>query len=972
MDRYPEGFDIVKPLIDPSKKSSCKGLIITFLIFTILVILETGFLGVAHHCYADESLFTGSLKENGGLVLDSRSDDQGSNTKYNGQETLYLDCYQLIPKKLFNHTEFGRLSTFTLPGQVSLAAIEQTADNLLKTEKVKQVYWRIEDTTSGACVVIEMERKPFVKQLRFLGNKQISDAALRYASDLRKFGPFNNELVTKSLTQIEDYYKSNGFPVPILTPTISDPDRNGAVAVEIAIKEYQLIKPNTIKFITTGNPSVVWDFRLKTIFGFLRRKTNRQGLNLVKMKNRFKDEQRLLRENGYQNAEILVEVTTTEDGNIESVVVTADIGNPVRIKFENVRFLTRRDILAVWRRRHAALTLLELDRLAQTTRDRLRNDGWLDAEVSALIEEHDTVTRAFIQANPGPRHHIKQLDLITESPVSSNRLPKITGLYSPRLLGLWKTRPGPDALTRAEKALQTHMEMQGYQRSKSRITLSDSDRRGVTAEVETFPGARQLIGSITIEGAEGIDQQKLVKIADNFAVSPDKPVVNRRIRDVMTAITRLYWTQGYSDMSIQAHARRGETTTDITFDIHEGPAYQQGPIIIAGNVKTRSSLIYRLEKLAKGKPFRLEKIGELQEAMYQTGVFDSVSIHTTKFPDESPPNQTVLIDVSERSTGEFETGIDFNTDRGFEGVIEIGERNLFGRALYGKISGLLGEKRQGASLALQRPLFWGHRLENRFRVNWTDDSANKGYNIQKLRLEVGAMRRWRDDISLNVTYAFEQEWIRDIHPDIAEIIELKDTRYGSLTPVLTIDKRDDPFRSTRGWLFQARLKSSLDTFGTESEFFRWDQDIRWFAPIDNDRIIIGLALRLGKAWVIRNSTMPTSERFYLGGAMTNRGFDHQMCGPLTDERKPLGGISFLLANLEARFHLAGNWKGAVFVDAGNVFSGSMESPYLRPSAGFGLRYETPIGPIRGDVGWNLDRNPGEASYAIQFALGHAF
>ncbi|MGB3976744.1 MAG: BamA/TamA family outer membrane protein [bacterium] len=962
----------MKHLIDPSRTSSRGSRIITFLVFAVLVFLKTGFSNFIHRCHAEGSFFIESSSENDEVVLGPDSEELKSNNEGDDQETVYLDSYKLIPKKTFNHLEFGRLSVFSLPSHVSRAAIERTVENLLKTGKVKQVDWRVEDTTTGACLIIEMERGLYVKHLRFYGNKQIGDASLRYATDLRKFGPFSDETLTKSLTQIEDYYISNGFPAPGLSSRVSEPDRDGAVAVKIDIDERRLPKPDSIKFIITGNPGMAWDIRLKTIFGFLKRKTDRNGLNLVKLKNRLKDEQRLLRENGYQNAEITVEILEKEENTLGSVLVTADIGNPVRIKFENVGFLTRRDILVVWKKRHAALTLMELDRLAQTTRDRLRNDGWLEAEVETHIEEQGTVTKAFIRADPGRRHHVKHLDLTSESPIASNKLAQITGLYPPRLWGLWKTRPGPDAVNRAEKALQTYLETQGYQRSRSRITLSDLDRRGITAEVETFPGQRQLIGSIAIEGAEGIDREKLLKIAGDYLVSSGKPLVNRRIRDVMTAITRLYWTHGYSDMSIQAHAKRRETATDIVFDIHEGPAYLQGSIIIAGNVKTRSSLIYRLEKLAKGKPFRLEKIGALQEAMYQTGVFDSVSIHTTKYPDESPPNQTVMVEVSERSTGEFETGVDFNTDRGLEGIVEIGERNLFGRALYGKVGGLLGEKRRGASLMLQRPLFWGHRLENRFRVNWTDDRTNIGYDLQKLRLELGAVHRWRDDMSLNVTYAFEREWVRDIHPDIAETIELKDTRYGSLTPVLTIDKRDDPFRSTRGWMFQVRLKSSLDTFGTESEFFRWDQDIRWFVPIDNERIIIGMAARTGKAWVIGNSILPTSERFYLGGAMTNRGFDHQMCGPLTDEGRPLGGISFLLTNLEARFHLAGNWKGAVFVDAGNVFSESMESPYLRPSAGFGLRYETPIGPIRGDIGWNLDRKPGEATYAIQFALGHAF
>ena len=136
--------------------------------------------------------------------------------------------------------------------------------------------------------------------------------------------------------------------------------------------------------------------------------------------------------------------------------------------------------------------------------------------------------------------------------------------------------------------------------------------------------------------------------------------------------------------------------------------------------------------------------------------------------------------------------------------------------------------------------------------------------------------------------------------------------------------------------------------------------------------MLGIAIRAGRAWVIGESVLPAGERFYLGGASTNRGFEHQKCGPQSSDDHPLGGESYILGNIEARFHLAGNMKGAVFLDAGNVFSSTPEAPYLRPSAGIGLRYSTPIGPIRCDIGWNLDRYAGEPGYAIQIALGHAF
>ncbi len=886
-------------------------------------------------------------------------------------ETYQIDCFKLDPDGIFNQMEFRRMTMLEIPGSVSEHEINRATDHLLMTNRLSRVEWYVDDAPCGKRLVFDMEHSTYVRNLRFRGNEQITDAVLRRATDLRKFGPFNDDILDESLRQFTDYYVNNGFPAPDLTTDVSEPGADGALTVTIIISEHPLPRPASVSFEVEGHPGRIWSLRLKTVFAFLRRSIRRNGLNEVTLKNRMNSEQRLLRENGYQNAEIIVDVTS-EDNETIHVSVTAKVEKQVRIQFENVGFLRRRDILSNWKRRHVALTQAELDRLTKMTKERLQNDGWLNAEVETVIDEQETQAVARVQAAPGKRFYVDSVVQSDPSPISDDALPRITGLRPPRLFRLLKTRPGPDAGDRAERAVQTHLEMQGYQRSRGTISLEKTDSAGVTVEVKAEPGQYQRIGNVEFEGVEGMELHKLANIADAHAVSSGKPVVNRRIRDAMTAMTRLYWEHGYSDMSVRARTRRSETRTDITFAIVEGPAYIQGPIIVAGNVKTRSSLVYRLERLNIGDPFRLEKIGSLQEAMYQTGVFDTVSIRTTRHPGAEPPYQTVVMDVTEGSTGEFSTGVDFNTDRGLEGIIEVGERNLFGRGLHGRLSGLAGMDRRSFGVTFQRPVFFGHRIENRFRANWSDDRTPTGYDLQKLRLEVGAVRRWPNDVSLNLTYAFEREKVMNPDPDITDLLDIGDTRYGSLTPVLTIDKRDDPFRTTEGWMYQTRFKSSLDTFGTQSEFFRWDNDLRYFRQIDSDRIIVGMALKAGRAWVIRDSALPAGERFFLGGASTNRGFGHQKCGPLTTDGNPLGGQSFVLANLETRFHLAGNWNAAVFLDAGNVFADSPESPYFRPSAGFGLRYETPVGPIRGDIGWNLDRQSGESSYAIHFALGHAF
>ncbi|MCD4653469.1 BamA/TamA family outer membrane protein [bacterium] len=811
----------------------------------------------------------------------------------------------------------------------------------------------------------------YVKKLKFYGNNQVSDARLERASDMRKFLPYSEEILKNSLVQLRDHYLINGFPVPGFRVEVNNPASDGAVCVQIFIKEISLPFAENLEYKISGHPNYLWKIRLKSVFGWFFWKSKRKGINLDALLKLTQRENRVLRESGYRNAEITIH---QEPGTIECcprILIEIMVDKPVKIKFKNVGFLMRHDILHNWKRKHVTMTEKEILRLGEQTGDRLRKNGWLDVVVQSTIEETDRSIVAHIQAEKGLRRYINVVNLTGRSPVISDNLDKICGLHSPRLMGLWKTRPDPETLNSAEKALKTHLNNLGYTRPQCKVEIIDTGNKKTTVLVNTEAGAQRTIGKIMFDRNGGSDNG--IHPVETAGIKSGDPFVRRRLKEAMTAMTRLYWKNGYADVSMHAKTRRNGSIIDVIFSIDEGPKYEQGPLLLNGNVKTSSKLIYRLKKIVPGNPFNLETLGELQEAMYQTGVFESISIQTEKHPDESPPYTTVTMDIIERSTGTFKAGIDFNTDRGVEGILEIGERNLFGQALHGKISGLLGQKRWLVTTSIGRPLFFGYPLENRIRATTSDDRTNSGYSLRTYELEVSTIWHWKNKISLNMSYAYEREKIRDLDPDIENEIDIENTRSGSLIPILTIDHRDDPFRSTRGWYLQTRLKTSLSKFGSEAEFVRWDHDLRLFKSLNrHGNVVLGGALRFGRSWILNNSVMPAGERYFLGGASSNRGFDHNECGPRTDDNDPLGGLSYVLANLELRFHLAGSLHGAIFVDAGNVFADAPESPYLRTSAGFGFRYETPIGPFRADIGFNLEPEENEADYAIQMALGHAF
>jgi len=119
--------------------------------------------------------------------------------------------------------------------------------------------------------------------------------------------------------------------------------------------------------------------------------------------------------------------------------------------------------------------------------------------------------------------------------------------------------------------------------------------------------------------------------------------------------------------------------------------------------------------------------------------------------------------------------------------------------------------------------------------------------------------------------------------------------------------------------------------------------------------------------------VPISERFFAGGNSTNRGFDTDLLGPLS-EGLPTGGEGLFLLNEELRFPVFGALRGIAFYDAGNVYRrlGDFDPTDLRHVLGLGVRFETPIGPLRAEYGWKLDREPAEEPGQFFFSIGNAF
>jgi outer membrane protein insertion porin family len=503
-----------------------------------------------------------------------------------------------------------------------------------------------------------------------------------------------------------------------------------------------------------------------------------------------------------------------------------------------------------------------------------------------------------------------------------------------------------------------------------------ANRLDIVIQIEE--GSRFRTGTVDVKGSTIFTPEELLA---GLKLPREEFFGRDVLRKDLLVLSGKYSELGYVfvDVVPVTRVRTDETIVDVTFDITEGIKAYVERIEIRGNTKTRDKVIRRQLELAEGDVYNGKLLQEARAALGKLGYFESVDIKSSQ---GSAPEQLVLgMDVKEKPTGRLGIGGGFSTSGGAVGTVFVTEDNLFGLGKRIRIAASIGTITSQLNFRYDDPFF----LDSEYSFSlalFDTESDFDDYDQGRIGGEIAFGRRFLKYNYVSLGYLYEQITISDVSAtaasQIQEQVGTSDT--SSLNLGLVRDVRNDPGNPTTGYRVGLNGEWAGGFLGGDNDFYRILLDAQYHFPIWEDKEIIGsLRARAGFAEPFGDtSVVPLQERFFLGGAGNFRGAkfrEFSPADPVTGEL--IGGNQFYLFTAEVGFPIFKDFvdlRGSLWTDVAKIAATDEQALNfdMEYAIGVGLSVVTPFGPVRIDLGYNLDPQPGNDNVVINFNVGRTF
>jgi outer membrane protein insertion porin family len=656
--------------------------------------------------------------------------------------------------------------------------------------------------------------------------------------------------------------------------------------------------------------------------------------------------------------------------------------------------------------------------------DFFQSKGYFDAKVTANLQNQGSNVDLVYDVNRGSRHkvetvacrgnqHVDTDELLQQVAVKSHRFIRSRGTFSDKLLH------------QSVSNLTAYYKNRGYEDVKVDTNVVDREPK-VYVTFQITEGPQTLVDNLAIEGNKHISGLELAP-KTGFALRPGQPFSQKSLADDRSHIMAIYFDHGFLNSEFDSKVTplpNDAHRVNVTYRISEKQQVRVDEVLLLGNKRTRPSLMKKTVNVSSETALSEETLLTGESKLHDLGVFDWASIEPRR-PITDQDNEDVLVKVHEAGNKEISYGFGLEVARrggnvpsgtitlpglppitsgapnftaaektfvSPRGSIGFTRYNVRGLAETASISALIARLDQRALATYAQPHFRGSSWSSLYSASIERTTENPTFEA---RLAEGS---WQLEKPLNkdktrriqLRYRFRRTVLSNLLIPGLVLPQDQRLRLSTLSATWIRDTRDKPLDASRGFYETLDFGITPKALGSNATFARFLGQASYYKPFS--KTVWANRITLGLAHSLESTDVPTSERFFSGGETTLRGFPINGAGPqrtvpactnpavpstCVNLQVPVGGDQLFIFNSELRFPL-GIKEGlgaAVFYDGGNVYGPVGFSHFIRDytnTVGVGLRYSTPVGPVRFDIGRNL--NPVNGVKATQFyiTLGQAF
>jgi len=723
---------------------------------------------------------------------------------------------------------------------------------------------------------------------------------------------------------------------------------------------------------------------------------------------------------GYLGAGAVITVGTYDPtSNRLPMTLAVTAGPRVRVEIQGAHLSKGRQqkLLPIYAEGAVDEDLLQEGR--RNIRDYLQSQGYFDADVdvrSQQDQEHNEQVITYV-VTPGDRFRLAGVAFEGNKYFRSSLLARRLqlqpasfasgGRFSQQLL-----RADGDSI----RALYLANGFQDAQVSSSVDDRYLGKKGNLFVKFHIVEGSQTRVASLQIDGNHAISTAELLSVTGS---TPGEPYSEANVVSDRNNILALYYNHGYPDVAFREESapEAGSNEVHLVYHVAEGNPVQVSQVLLSGYQYTRRNIIERQVAIEPNGPLREGDVAKTQRQLYNLGVFNRVQI-APQNPGGTDPDKTVVVDMHEGDRYTIGYGFGFEVQRiaggsvnpngttlgaSPRGIFEIARADMFGRAQ------TLSFKARASTLEYRAAL--GYTADN-LLTNRNLSLQLTGYADKTQDVDTFTSTRFEGSLQLvqklspasSLLYRYFYRRVRasnlakTISPEQIPLLS-QPTLVSGFGLTYALDRRDDPADAKHGSFNTVDVSDAIMALGSSASFFRGYFQNSSFYTFGRS-FVFARSVRFGLEEPFGTTTegstafnpaqctettpteefplIPLPERFFAGGGTSLRGFGLNQAGPRDPcTGFPIGGLALLVFNQELRFPMTLPWVGnrlggTVFYDGGNVYtdvnhiSFAWKAPsltdlnYFSHTVGFGVRYPTPVGPVRVDFGYQL--NP--AAYQV--------